>query len=140
MRPVPHNEALPVPKLPVNVILDDEDCATDESDLEQFGETFDCDPTFEASCSSSEPHLLTQGDLNDLVHDFNCSKKKEAEILAARSKGWNLLQQDTKVCFLRNRQDEFKHFLSQENDLVFCNDICSVMEALGHQHNTPEWR
>jgi hypothetical protein len=31
-------------------------------------------------------------------------------------------------------------FFSQENDLVFGNDICSVMEALGHQHNTPEWR
>jgi hypothetical protein len=31
-------------------------------------------------------------------------------------------------------------YFSQENDLVFCNDICSVMEALGHQHNTPEWR
>jgi hypothetical protein len=30
-------------------------------------------------------------------------------------------------------------FFSQENDLVFCKDICSVMEALGHQHNTPEW-
>jgi hypothetical protein len=39
-----------------------------------------------------------------------------------------------------NRQDEFRCFFSQENDPVFCNDICSVMEALGHQHNTPEWR
>jgi hypothetical protein len=54
MRPVPHNEALPIPKPPANVIVDD------EADLEQVGETFDCDPTFEASCSSSEPHLLTQ--------------------------------------------------------------------------------
>jgi hypothetical protein len=31
-------------------------------------------------------------------------------------------------------------FFSQENDIVFCNDICSVMEALGHQHNTAAWR
>jgi hypothetical protein len=31
-------------------------------------------------------------------------------------------------------------FFSLENDPVFCNDICSVMEALGHQHSTPEWR
>jgi hypothetical protein len=31
-------------------------------------------------------------------------------------------------------------FLSQENDAVFCNDICSVMEAFEHQYNTPEWR
>jgi hypothetical protein len=52
MRPVPHNEALPIPKPPANVIVDDEDSATDEADLEQVGETFDCDPTSEASCSS----------------------------------------------------------------------------------------
>jgi hypothetical protein len=66
--------------------------------LEQVGEAFDCDPTFEASCSSSEPHLLTQGDLDDLVCNLNLSKK-EAEILSSRLKGWNLLQQGSKVCF-----------------------------------------
>jgi hypothetical protein len=66
--------------------------------------------------------------------------KKEAEILAYRLKGWNLLQQGTKIFFLCNRQDEFKCFFSQENDPVFCNDICSEMEALGHQHSTSEWR
>jgi hypothetical protein len=98
MRPVLHNEALPLPKPPANVIVDDEDSATDEADLEQVGESFDCDPTFEASCSSSEPHVLIQGDLN--------LSKKETEILASRLKGWNLLQQGTKVCFFfLNRQD-----------------------------------
>jgi hypothetical protein len=30
-------------------MVDDEDSATDEADLEQVGETFDCDPTFEAN-------------------------------------------------------------------------------------------
>jgi hypothetical protein len=76
MRPVPHNEALPIPKPSANVIVDDEDSTTDEVDLEQVGETSDCEPTFEASCSTSEPHLLTQGDLNDLVCNLNLSKKK----------------------------------------------------------------
>jgi hypothetical protein len=85
MRPILHSEALPIPKPPENVIVDDEDSATDKADLEQVGETFDCDPTFEASCSSSEPHLLTQGDFNDFVRDLNLSKK-EAEILASRLK------------------------------------------------------
>jgi hypothetical protein len=32
-------------------------------------------PTFEASSSSSGPHLLTQGDLSDLFRDKNLSKK-----------------------------------------------------------------
>jgi hypothetical protein len=136
MRPVPHNEALLIPKQPANMIMDDEDSTTDEDDLEQLGENFDCDPTFEASCSFSEPHLLTQGDRNELVRDLSLSKK-EAEILACRLKGWNLLQQGTKVYFFHDRQDEFKCFFSQENDLVYCNDTCSVMEALVHEHNTP---
>jgi hypothetical protein len=100
MRPVPH-------KPPANVIMNDEDSATDEADLEWVGETFECYPTFEASCSSSEPHLLTQGDLNDLVCDLNLSKK-EAEILVSMLKGWILLQQGTKVCLFCNHQDEFK--------------------------------
>jgi hypothetical protein len=47
MRPVPHNEVLHIPKPPANVIVDDEDSTTDEADLEQVGETFDCDLTFE---------------------------------------------------------------------------------------------
>jgi len=35
----------------------------------------DCDPKFAAACSSNEPHLLTQGGLNDIVRDLNMSKK-----------------------------------------------------------------
>jgi hypothetical protein len=66
LRPVPHNEELPIPKPPANVNMDDEDSAIDEADLEQV----------EASCSSSEPNLLTQGDLNDLVRNLNLSKKR----------------------------------------------------------------
>jgi len=51
--------------------------ATDSDDEhgQQEGYNVDCNPTFEASCSSSEPQLLTQGDLNDLVRDLNLSKK-----------------------------------------------------------------
>jgi hypothetical protein len=88
MRPVPHNEALPIPKPPANVIVDD-DSAPDEADLQQVGETFDCDPTYEASCPSSEPRLLTQGDLNDLVRDFSLFKKSYEE-LSGKSQGRKL--------------------------------------------------
>ena len=41
----------------------DENSDSDEDRVEQEWDNVDCDPTFEASCSSSEPHLLTQGDL-----------------------------------------------------------------------------
>jgi hypothetical protein len=35
---------------------------------------------------------------------------------------------------------EIKEFFSQDNDMVFCNDVCCVIEALGPQHDPPEWR
>jgi hypothetical protein len=58
----------------------------------------DCDPTFAGSFNSNAPQLLTQGDLNDVVHDLKMSKK-HAELLGSRLHGWNLLRQNTYVCF-----------------------------------------
>ena len=54
--------------------------------------------------------------------------------------GSNLLRQDTKVCLYRGRHEEFKDFFSQEDGVVFCNDVCSVMEVLGHEYNPDQWR
>jgi hypothetical protein len=66
--------------------------------------------------------------------DLNLSKK-QAELLGSRAKGWNLLHQDV-FC---NCQNKLKNFFSQENNPVFCNDVCFVTEALGHQHDPSEW-
>jgi hypothetical protein len=44
------------------------------------------------------------------------------------------------VCFYRGRHEEFKDFFSQEDGVVFCNDVCSVMEVLGHEYNPVQWR
>jgi hypothetical protein len=93
-----------------------------------------CDPTFAGASSSNEPRLLTQVDLNDIVRDLSLSKK-QAELLGSR-----LMRQDTKVCFCRRRQEEFKDFFSQEDGVVFCNDVCSLMEVLGHECNPDQWR
>jgi len=78
----------------------------------------DCDPTFAGASSSNEPHLLTQGNLNVIVRDLNLSKK-QAELLVSRLKGWNILRQDTKVCFYLGRHEEFKDFFSQEDGVMF---------------------
>jgi len=43
------------------------------------------------------------------------------------------------VCFYHRRHEKFKDFFSQE-DGVFCNDVCSVMEVLGHEYNPDQWR
>jgi len=66
--------------------------------------------------------------------------KKQPELLGYRLKGWNLLRQETKVCFHRGRHEEFKDFFSLKDGIVFCNDVCSVMEVLGHEYNPDQWR
>jgi len=44
------------------------------------------------------------------------------------------------VCFNRGHHEEFKDFFSQEDGVVFCNDVCFVMEVLGHEYNLDHWR
>ena len=66
--------------------------------------------------------------------------KKQAELLGSRLKGSNLLRQNTKVCFYRGRHEEFKDFFSKEDGVAFCNDVCSVMEVLGHEYHPDQWR
>jgi len=51
------------------------DSESSDEDVGQANKNMDCDPTFAGACSSNEPHLLTQGDLNDIVRDMNLSKK-----------------------------------------------------------------
>jgi len=63
--------------------------------------------------------------------------KKLAELSGSRLKLWNLLHPDTEIYFFRNRQNEFKEFFSK--NLVFCNSVCSVTEAFGHQDDKSEW-
>jgi len=74
------------------------DSESSDEDVGQANNNMDCDPTTAGASSSSAPHLLTQGDLNDIVRDLNLSKT-QAKLLGSRIKGWNLLRQDTKVCF-----------------------------------------
>lgn len=66
-------------------------------------------------------------------------QKKQARLLGSRLKGWNLLSEDTKVCFFRNIQKYFENFYSQEGDLVFFNAISYIMNTLGHKHKLEEW-
>ena len=44
------------------------------------------------------------------------------------------------MCFYLGHHAEFKDFFTQEDGVVFCNDICSVMEVLGHEYNPDQWR
>jgi len=80
--------------------------------------------------------------LSDVFFDseFKCFQNfSTTHTFRSRLKGWNLLRQDTKVCFYRGRHEEFKDFFSQEDGVVFCNNVCSVMEVLGREYNPDQW-
>jgi hypothetical protein len=94
-------------------------------DVGQANNKVECDPTFAVASSSNEPQLLTQGDLNDIVRDLKLSKK-QTELLGSSLKGWNLLREDTKVCFYGGRHDEFKVFFPQEDGVVFAMMFVTV--------------
>jgi hypothetical protein len=61
------------------------DSESSDEAVGQANNCMDCDPTFAGDCSSTEPHLLTQGDINDIVRDLNLSKK-QAGLLGSRLK------------------------------------------------------
>ena len=44
------------------------------------------------------------------------------------------------MCFYREFHEEIKDFFSQEDGVVFCNDVCSVMEVFGQEYNPEQWR
>jgi len=74
MRPVPHSEDLPIAHHPTHLTLEDEsehEAATEVPKEEQDYATFETSTT-----SSCEPHLLTQGELNDLVRDLKLPKNR----------------------------------------------------------------
>jgi len=45
-----------------------------------------------------------------------------------------------KGVFYRGRHEELKDLFSQKDGVVFCNDVCSVMEVLGHEFNRDQRR
>jgi len=49
------------------------DSESSDEDVGQANKNMECDPTFAGVCSSSEPHLLTQGDLHNIICDLNLS-------------------------------------------------------------------
>ena len=62
------------------------DSESSDEDVGQATNNMDCYPTFAGAFSSNKPHLLTEGDLNNIVRGLNLSKK-QAELLGSRLKG-----------------------------------------------------
>jgi hypothetical protein len=72
--PSAHTEELPAAQPLENLTSSDYTSDIDEDHRQQEGDNVDCDLTFEARCSLSEPHLK-QRNLNNPVCDLIWSKK-----------------------------------------------------------------
>ncbi|KAL7630757.1 UNVERIFIED_CONTAM: hypothetical protein RMT77_019028 [Armadillidium vulgare] len=99
VRPIEHSKERPVPKPPHTWSLDEENSEHSDSPTEEeqsADEKIDDDPQVEESVSSTEPQLISQAKLKDLVRDLNLTKP-QTELLASRLKEWNHLESDVNI-------------------------------------------
>lgn len=134
-RPVSHSDDVPIPtfhQLPE--LSDDElNLSSGSTDIDHAGDSD------YAGCSSTSAHF-NQNELNDLVRDLYLSKEN-SELLASRLREKNLLEFGTKVTFYRTREKDLLNFFSQEDDIVFCQDVRGLLIKMGHSEYLPDdWR
>lgn len=92
---------------------------------------------------STERHLVSSEDYNDLVRDLGLSWR-QSEVLASRLKQWNVMEHDFKVTFARELnltsfQDNFKAD-DVDNKLVYCENVDELFVSLNHNHQPKDWR
>jgi len=76
MKSAPYSEELPVSQHLEKLTFSDDNSNSNEKHEQLEVDNVDCNPTLQARCSSSHPHLLKPGDLNNFVRDLNLSKKQ----------------------------------------------------------------
>jgi hypothetical protein len=65
--------------------------------------------------------------------------KNQSKISASKLKGWNLLWKGTNISLFCKHQKDLILFLSKEGNLVHCNNVESLTEALDQPHDTNKW-
>ena len=134
LRPIAHNEDLPVPTPPKKF-----DAAEQSGTSGSEPEGAAVDAEYKPPTLSTAPHLITQGELNDLTRDLSLSKN-QAELLGSRLKQWNLLASGTIISSFRSRQSSLSSFFDMQDTLCYCHDIDSLLQELGVAHKSEEWR
>jgi len=100
----------------------------------------DDDTDFNVGSKKSDPILVSQPVLNDLVRDLGLPKDG-AEYLASFLKQINLLETGTKVSVYRNRESDFHKYFCKDEDLVYCTDINGLMNEMKENcYKATDWR
>lgn len=135
-RPIPHSDELSIPVFHELPELSEDEFTLSDTPCEVYDEGNDSD--YDGKPTS--PQRFTQSELNDLVRDLNLSKEA-SELLSSRLNDKNLLEVGTKITFYRTREKKLLPFFSEENNLVFCNDVKGLLLAIGLPVYRPEdWR
>ena len=135
---MPHGNGLPVPEPLDNFAMysDDEGSVSSNSEKQQPSASRDED--YLPSTDSSN-HNITEGELNDLISDFELPKHK-AELLASRLQQWNLLHHSVKVTPFCTRNQEFEQFFKTVDYFTYCKDVDALMDAMRMRHSCEKWR
>lgn len=141
IRPIRHDETLPIPVFSGFLLDDDmETLESDSSELEEMAIDSAGSSSDSYTQTSSAPKLFNQAELNDLVRDLDLSKSA-AELLSSRLQEKNLLHSSAKVSYYRDREKVFTPFFSEVNKFVFCHDIQGLLLQLGVPvYITTDWR
>jgi len=94
---------MPVPK-PLESYSVDSDSESEEVLPEGTGPSMNGDPDF-STRDTSESHLITQAELNNLVQDLDLSKTK-AQLFGSPLQMWNLLEISVIISLYRKRQTQ----------------------------------
>ncbi len=86
-----------------------------------------------------EPKLFSQSELNNLTRNLNLTKES-AELLGSTLKSKNLLLPGTVFSWYRHREKELLPYFSEEEYLVYCNNISAVMDFFGVTYDANDWR
>ena len=75
-----------------------------------------------------------------MARDLNLSKES-SELLASRLKEKNLFKPGTLITFQRKRHEQFLPYFTQENEIVYCNNVEGLLKKLGvFEYNPNNWR
>ncbi|CAN2390253.1 hypothetical protein PRIEUP_LOCUS289 [Pristimantis euphronides] len=132
IRPIPHGTDIPVPKAPATL---EEIPSSDEGAI--IPEPYDkLSSDFE---DDARPNFFPQEEMNDLVRDLNLPKDA-AELLGSRLKSRNVLLPRGSFSWFRHHEKEFIPYLAQEEKLVYCIDVESLMGKFKIQYDSAQWR
>ena len=97
-----HGEGISVPEPRKEYTIDSDDEDKGESTSSSPEPPATTEPHVSNGRSSApQPHILTQDEMDDLVRDFELSKR-EAKLLGSRLKQWNLLDRNVRISSFRS--------------------------------------